>query len=104
MKPGETTTIYINQGTRAAVVLATIGLEVLLEYVMPNGTTALRIIDTRTDAPARGRSIGYAHMPIKWLRAIVDSGVEWDGNPQQARRRTPSAEVLLADRIGGARI
>jgi hypothetical protein len=99
-KPGDTFTIEVNQGAREAVVLAVIGDKSLIEYTMPAGSTALQIVTW--GAEQRGRSVSYAAVPTKWLRAIVEEGCEWDGNPQGRGRRgrITSAEAMLAERTG----
>lgn len=96
-KPGDTFMINVNQGDRKALVLAIIGNQALIEYVMPAGSTALQIV---TDGREQvGRSVSYPAVAAKWLRAIVDSGLEWEGNPQRGKK-IPSAEEMLFQRTG----
>lgn len=105
MKPGDTTTVFVNQGARPATCLATIGIQALIEYTMPAGKTALQVIDIRTEEPTPGRSVSYFSLPTKWLRAIVRAGMDWDGNPQQTGSRRPaSPEAMLAARKGQAAV
>lgn len=96
MKPGDTFLVNVNQGDREAMVLAVIGNQALIEYVMPAGTTALQIVTEGREQV--GRSVSYPSVPTKWLRAIVEEGREWEGNPQ-GRRRVPSAETMLSERM-----
>ena len=44
LTPRETITVHVNQSDREGYVLAVIGSEALIEYEMPKGTTALRIV------------------------------------------------------------
>lgn len=106
MKPGDLTTVLVNQGDRDATVLAVLGTKALIEYTMPAGSTGLQIIDLLTDAPTPGRSVGYRNLPTKWLQAVVDAGSSWEGNPQQtpARLRPDSPEAMLAARGGRKRL
>ncbi len=81
--------IRINQGDRHAEVLAVIGDQALIEYYMPNGTTALRVIDRRdphgTEYEPRGKrgNVSYFRLPKKWSRAMEEAGSTWYANPQQ---------------------
>lgn len=95
MNPGDTLWVDVNQGTRSAVVLAVLGPQTLIEYDMPAGTSALRILeDGKPD-----RSVSYRGLPIKWLRAVVEAGSTWTGIPQQTTWNAPSPEKLLAVRL-----
>jgi len=82
MPPGDTFDLWINQGNRPAVVLAAIGTKRLIEYEMPNKTTALRLVDIG-DSDSRYRTMSYRSVPIKWLDAIVAAGTVWSGYPQK---------------------
>jgi hypothetical protein len=64
---GSSTTVEANQGTRDATVLATLGLEVLLEYEMPAGKTFLRI--ENLDG-GRHRSVSHSALPKKWRKEL----------------------------------
>ena len=93
-KKGKTIFLSVNQGIRDAKVCARIGLDVLVEYAMPAGTTALRVISicsARMDGvvpytEARGHKMSYNRIPKKWLNALDDrdgvglAGLTW--NPQ----------------------
>ncbi len=105
MKPGDITTVLVNQGDRDATVLAVIGTKALIEYTMPAGSTGLQIIDLLTEAPTPGRSVGYRDLPTKWLQAVVDAGMDWEGQPQQTGSWRPDKpEAMLAARGGRKRI
>jgi hypothetical protein len=94
--------LLVNQGWRPAWVLARLGDEALIEYVMPNGTSALRIVSA-AGALAEDwvalrhweyRSISYHALPRKWLRELVHTGERWEGLPQQTRMPgTPANEL-----------
>jgi hypothetical protein len=92
-KPGARLQVLANQGWRDAVVLAVQGPAVLVEYMMPKGTTALRILQPVPGGVAE-RPIGYNDLPTKWLQAIVDAGQDWEGNPQQGHVLPTAADVL----------
>jgi hypothetical protein len=96
--PGEMLEIYVNQGYREAIVLAAIGNKRLIEYSMPNGTTALSFLDM-TDLSKRV-AISYWSLPTKWLTAIIDQGAGfWTGNPQQnSQGPVPSPTEMLQHR------
>jgi hypothetical protein len=100
VQPGETISIYANQGYRDARVLAVINNEALIEYSMPQGTTSLRIINAYQDeeTAGRGRKMSYFNVPTKWLQAMCFAEIEWDGNPQQTRRNPSSARAMLEAR------
>ena len=74
--------VFVNQGWRPASILAVLGEEALLEYEMPAGTTALWIIGRTDKHAAHRRNVSYRTCPIKWLKAIEDSGVPWTGKGQ----------------------
>ena len=74
--------VYANQGWRDADVLAfrmtADGLERLVEYVMPKGTTALRIEGRKQD-----HNVSYKACPKAFLQYMRNQGIEWECNPQQ---------------------
>lgn len=96
-EPGDTFLISVNQGNRKAMVLAVIGNQALIEYVMPAGSTALQIVTEGREQ--LGRSVSYPSVPTKWLRAIQEHGREWEGQPQGGKK-IPTAEDMLAQRTG----
>lgn len=78
--------LFVNQGYRDATILATLDHLDLMEYEMPNGTTALQIVQHGADF---GRSVSYRALPKRWQRALIEQGATWIGNPQQNGRRGP---------------
>lgn len=84
LTPGDYLTIYANQGQRNAVVLAVIDGQALLEYDMPKGTTALRIVPTDDPDTTQYKRVAYANLPIKWVEAMADAGTleQMDATPQ----------------------
>jgi hypothetical protein len=90
--------IAINQGWRPCGVLGVIPSEfkAILEYEMPRGSSALKIVDLVQDLeaysgivpwPWNSRSVSYFGLPKKWLRAVCEgSGEWWYGRPQQSRK------------------
>jgi hypothetical protein len=83
-KPGDPIQLFRNQGMREGVVLAVIGDKILVEYEMPNGSTSLNIIlQQNADKPEwGGKTVAYKSIPRKWLQAIVDAGMDWEGHGQ----------------------
>lgn len=104
LKPGDHLQILVNQGWRFADVLAVVGQDHLLEYEMPNGTTALRLqtLDPETGRVLKERSYSYRDVPTKWLQAIEACGQDWKGQPQQVGNWRPkSVTDTLVERIQG---
>lgn len=91
--PGQYFQLFVNHGWREAVCLAIVGQEALIEYTMPKGTTSLRIVKTE-NPEYLVRNVSYRQVPIKFLRAVVDTGVEWDGQGQRTKRQRSAAETL----------
>lgn len=99
--PGGTILVRANHGQRRATILAIRGTYMLIEYAMPKGSTALRIIDLSASANTAGwgRRIPYADLSVPWLQAVVDAGQAWTGTPQQHRllaRPVPDPLALLS--------
>jgi len=92
--------LLVNRGWRDAWVLAKLDDKVLIEYAMPNSSTALRIAKEE-DIKGKDsvylqnyRSISYVSLPEKWLVALGDE--EWEGMPQRGRLPgTPAQELWL---------
>lgn len=93
---GQRFTLWTNQGERTASSLAFLGEEALIEYSMPRGTSALRIVNR--DEPGGGRNMSYFQVPVKWLREMVETGVEWIGCPQQSNEWAPSVAQAYEER------
>jgi hypothetical protein len=82
---------YANQKARDAEVLAVLGTDVLLEYVMP-GTTNGRETSALVIAFAHGvtklkqlRSVPHAKVPKYWIEAMRDQGTtDWIGEGQRS--------------------
>lgn len=99
--PGQSFTVTVNQGERDALVLAASGYERLVEYAMPRGSTALRIIDVRRN-PRRDRAISYNHLPLRWLETVVAAGQVWIGRPQgSGKHPLPAPATMLERRRAG---
>lgn len=128
---GDNVSVHRNQGDREATVLAVIGDEVLIEYTMPKGTTALNITTHKAlfDDEHAGydanhvwheggqyKAVSYRGLPTKWLKAVVEEGLEWVGYDQRNHRvvkmrggwydvrpcgePTPTPLQMLEERIG----
>lgn len=94
MPVGEAFRMEINHGMRDAIVLAAIGDERLVEYEMPAGSSALRIVHIHDGIP--DKNCGYLRLPLRWLRALVEAESEWIGIPQGNNfEAVPQPAVLL---------
>lgn len=98
--PGATFTIRINQGDRPATVLARDGDIMLVEYVLPGGTTALAFAKWRPTSatPSRAKRIHrrpctYNALTKAWLVKIVEQGRVWVGRSSSGQVPRP-AELL----------
>lgn len=96
---GENITIHANQGERDAAVLAVLGDEALIEYEMPGGTTALRVVSAH-DPDLILRRYAYTDVPLRWLRAMLEVGSDWTGMPQQSHSLAPSVRALYREKTG----
>ncbi len=83
------TEVEANQGMRPADVLAVMGEECIVEYQMPAGTTALRILRTYQGDAGPYRSVSYTACPNKWRKAILKQSGAWAGASQS------SGDILL---------
>ena len=81
--------IYANQGYREFVTLATVDDKVLIEYEMPQGTSALKVIplwqydqylgpESRTLYTSDYKGIPYSRIPQYWVNAMVAEGTQDD--------------------------
>ena len=90
---GDSITIHRNQGDREAYVIAVIDNEILVEYSMPNGTSALNIIDTSLPEYDKNNykknyipiSYDNARISKKWSSKIDANGLI--NNPQGSAKR-----------------
>jgi hypothetical protein len=81
--PGQRMVFWVNQGSRDARVLAVRGAKMLIEYEMPDGTTALRMLSSQGYGDST--SISYYRVTGPWLQHMQAAGIEWLGRPQQTR-------------------
>jgi hypothetical protein len=88
LEVGDWIKVYANQGMRDAQVLAINGTQALVEYHMPSGTTALRII-AADGTSGWGQKVSYFNVPYSWLFTLLYSGMEWTCNPQQLYDKKP---------------
>ena len=77
--------VYRNQLDREAIVLAVYKNKALIEYTMPNGTSALNIIAS-DDVHGEGvyRSVSYYGLTLRWLNRLIEDHMAWEGRPQKA--------------------
>jgi hypothetical protein len=101
LQPGQLVYVEANQGTREALVLAVLGDEALLEYEMPKGTTALRLVAAIPGQALKGAGgrpylkVSYAAVPGRWLQAIASQGQRWIGKPQSGGFQLASEKYRL---------
>lgn len=115
--PGTEFQIWVNGDLRAAIVLAVRKGWALIEYEMPNGTTALRLLRL-TDkivemfiferkfiklARREYRNLSYYDVTRPWLRSIIKNGLTWKGVPQQKRGRSAPTPQELLEKIEAKR-
>lgn len=81
MQPGQDLQVWVNQGMRDAIVLGVIEDEMIVEYEMPAGTTAMLVMP-RDFSRNWGRSVSYSRCPKKWLKAIFHGTGWWTGRSQ----------------------
>lgn len=108
LRAGHRFSLLVNQGYRDARIVVLLGGQALVEYTMPNGTTGLRVMDAWEFTGEKfekivsyGKCVSYRSVPIRWLKAMVDAGREWDGNPQLKNGKHPnvcSAEEMLSSK------
>ena len=77
-KSGQRISIWVNQGERDAWVLCTLEDQIIVEYEMPSGTTALNILQNAVDVKFV-KSVSYKSCPKKWIQAIRDGVGSWEG-------------------------
>jgi len=94
--------VFRNQLRREATVLAVLKKKALIEYAMPNGTTALNILQ-RDDILGVGpyRSVSYFGLTFLWLRALISCGAAWSGRPQKGKP-CPTPSNALRIKMGAA--
>ncbi len=76
LKAGNDITVWANQADREAVILAVIGEQALIEYVMPKLTTALRLVPVDDVNTYDYKTYAYNKIPVKWMKAIREQGTE----------------------------
>jgi len=94
--------VYRNQLDREAIVLAVWKHKALIEYIMPNGTSALNIIAS-DDVHGEGtyRSVSYYGLTRRWLNILVDQSAVWEGRPQKGNP-CPTPSDALSIKVGAA--
>lgn len=105
IEAGNETQVFVNQGWRDAQVLAVLGNKALVEYEMPNGTTAMLVFEHamgklmnageiawQADSAPLPQSVSYRRCPRKWIHAMRVAGMEWIGNSQAGTVEFPKRE------------
>lgn len=92
-KAGDDTLVYSNQANRDAYVLAVLGEQVLIEYEMPAGTTALVLYAAMGEMLTHIKTIPHLGLSQSWIDAIHDQGHAhlWIGMGQRRPAREPVA-------------
>lgn len=82
---GHDVTVYANQADRDAYVLAVKGQQVLIEYEMPGGTSALVLMSATGDQLTRIKTFPHRALPQHWINAIHEQGYAhlWIGRGQR---------------------
>lgn len=89
-RPGSSVTLAVHNGIRIGTLLARVGNQVLVEYLMPGGTTGLvkstdSYWEQRENGPHlnawRRVGVGYQKVAKKWLSAMQDCQITWIRNP-----------------------
>lgn len=86
---GDEVEVYSNQAERDGTVLAVVGRDVLIEYSMPAGTTAMLLFTVKNRKLTNRRNVAYASCPQKWIRAIAAQGMYWQGLGQRGTTHFP---------------
>ena len=90
-QPNDSMSVFVNQAERDAYVLAVIGDDILIEYEMPAGTSALvqyAVVEGKVSWPSRNYS--YNAVPKRWLKPIRDANMtNWIGMGQRSHIRIP---------------
>lgn len=98
-RAGATCQWYANQARRDAVVLAVLGDEVLIEYLMPgstNGreTSALVLCHASCTGLTQIRTYAHRKLPKRWVRAMHEQGTnDWEGLGQREAEPVPFPHV-----------
>jgi len=89
LKPNETVSVYVNQAEREGYVLAVLEDKALIEYEMPKGTTALRIVSIDDVDAYPYKTPSYLTLSAKWIIAMYEQGTleNMIGNPQGGGER-----------------
>lgn len=85
----ETMEVYSNQADREATVLAVIGDEILVEYEMPAGSTAMLQFTVLGGELRKRKNVAYNTCPKRWIAAMVEQGMEWIGAGQRGNVAFP---------------
>lgn len=90
--------LWVNQAWREAWVLARLDGKLLVEYTMPRGSTAMRLVFQDNLGRLCLRNVSYKTIPLRWLKEMVDTGITWEGRPQQTRKAMPSVKECYTQR------
>lgn len=91
---GDDVDVFINQGEREGIVLAILGDECIVEYLMPKSGTSSLYIASCDEVEVARKSVAYHKLTRAWRTAIAQQGELWEGTPQQSRY---DSVLLLSD-------
>jgi hypothetical protein len=88
---GDTVVVEANQGKREGTVLAVLGDECLIEYEMPNGTSALRVVQAiGYKLVGTYKTMPHGSVTRRWIEAMREQGTtDWIGRGQRQFTATP---------------
>ena len=89
-------TVWVNQAPRDANVLAVIDDQILIEYAMPAGTSALLQYTIVGGRRRKMRNVNYNTCPKRWINAIHAAGNDWLGCGQRMATALPLPEEKRA--------
>ena len=75
--------IWSNQADREAYVLAVDGDNILIEYSMPAGSTAMLQYTVRGGKLCAMKNVSYNACPKYWIELMRANDIEWDGHGQR---------------------
>lgn len=81
--------VYSNQAMRDATVLAVLGDDILIEYEMPAGSTALLQYTVRGGELSAMKNVNYNTCPKRWINEMRAENMDWIGRGQRMHKPLP---------------
>lgn len=76
LEPGESLSVWRNQGDRDAIVLAVRADRALINYEMPSGVEYLNILDLTGDLDVDFKAVSVSALSAVWKRAVEANGLQ----------------------------